>query len=85
MGLRKILLPVSFINFRVDSAMSTIIVNVWYTWMLELVNILVYNHLPENNLSLSRLFITTDHLLFCKHQASYVDFSTLTRESKKFY
>ena len=39
-------------NFSVDSAMSPIMVNVWDTWMFELVNILVYQHLPENKLSL---------------------------------
>ena len=51
-GLPKILLLVSLINFSVDSAMSPIMVNVGYIWMLELVNILIYNYLPKNSLSL---------------------------------
>ena len=32
--------------------MSPIMMNVWDTWMLELVNILLYHHLPENKLNL---------------------------------
>ena len=32
--------------------MTPIMVNVWDTWMLELLNILVYHHLSENKLSL---------------------------------
>ena len=47
-----ILLLVSFINFSVGSAMSPIMVNAWDTWMLELINIFVYHHLPKNKLSL---------------------------------
>ena len=42
----------SGVVYRFDSAMSPIVVNVWDTWMLGLVNILVYHHLPENKLSL---------------------------------
>ena len=53
-GFPKILLLVSFINFSVDSAMSPVpvMVNVWDTRVLELVNILVYHHLLKNKLSL---------------------------------
>ena len=40
------------INFSMDSAISLIMINVWDTWMLELVNILVYRHLPKSKLSL---------------------------------
>ena len=49
--------------------------------MLELVNILVCHHLPENKLSLRTAY---DHLLLCNHSASYGDFSILMRENKKF-
>ena len=51
-GFPKILLLVSFINFSIDFAMSPIMVNVWDTWMLALVNILIYHHLPKNGWSL---------------------------------
>ena len=53
--------------------------------MLELMNILVYHHLPENKLSLSpKNSSVDDHLLLCNHSASYHDFSILTSENKKF-
>ena len=39
-------------KLRVDSAMIPIRGNVLDTWMLELVNILVYYHLPKNKLGL---------------------------------
>ena len=49
--------------------------------MLELVNILVYHHLPENKPKNSSV---ADHLLLCNHSASYDDFSILTHENKRF-
>ena len=51
----KDLTSVLFINFSVDSAMSPIMVNVWDTWILELVRILVYHHLAENKLRQEQL------------------------------
>ena len=51
--------------------------------MLELVNILVYHHLPKNKVK-SKNSSVADHLLLCNHSASYDDFSILTRENKKF-
>ena len=41
---------VSFINFSVDYAVSRVMVNVWDTWLLELVNMLVYHHLQIGTL-----------------------------------
>ena len=53
--------------------------------MLELVNILVYHHLPENKLSpRTSQPSPAHHLLLCNHSATYVDFSIVTRENKKF-
>ena len=48
--------------------------------MLELVNILVYHHLPENKVKPKNSSVA-DHLLLCNHSASYDDFSILTREN----
>ena len=48
--------------------------------MLELVNIFVYHHLPENKPKNSSV---ADHLLLCNHSASYDDFSILTHENKR--
>ena len=61
--------------------MSPIMVKVRDTWMLELVNILIYHHLPENK---PRNSFVADHLLICNHSASYDDFSIVARENKKF-
>ena len=51
--------------------------------MLELVNILVHHHLPENSLKPKNSSVA-DHLIFCNYSASDGDFSILTREDKVF-
>ena len=79
----KDLILVLFINFSMDSAMSPIMVNVWDTLMLELVNIWVYHHLPENKLNLKNSSVA-NHLLLCNHSVSYEDFSILMRQNKTF-
>ena len=61
--------------------MSPIMVNVWDTWMWELVNRKVYHHLLKNKVNNNPI---ADHLLFCNHSASYDGFTILTRENKKF-
>ena len=49
--------------------------------MLELVNILIYHHLPENK---PRNSFVADHLILYNHPASYDNFSIVARENKKF-
>ena len=49
--------------------------------MLELVNILIYHHLPENKPTNS---FVADHLILYNHSASYDNFSIVARENKKF-
>ena len=83
-GLPKILLLVLLINFSVDSAMSPIMVNVSDIWMLELVNILLYHHLPKKQVKPKNSYVA-DHLLFCNHSAFYDNFSILMHENKEFY
>ena len=46
--------------------MSPFMVNVWDTRMLELVNILVYHHLPEKQVKPKNNYIV-DQLLLCNH------------------
>ena len=52
-------------------------------WMIELVNILAYHHLPKSKLTLRKSSIA-DNLLFFNHSASYDRFNILTRENTKF-
>ena len=79
----KLLFLMLLVNFSVDSAMSPILANVWGTWMLELVNILVYYHLQKKQVK-PKVSPVEDHFLFCNHIASSDDFSILTLENKKF-
>ena len=66
----------SVISFIVDSAMSTIMLNVWDAWMQKLVNIL--KKVKSNDTS------AANHLIFWNQSAINDDFSILTRENKKF-
>ena len=56
-------------------------VNIGCIWMYELVNMLVYLHLPKkaepDNSSVA------NHLLFYKYSSSYDNFTVLTRETNK--
>ena len=66
----------SVISFIVDSAMSTIMLNVWDAWMQKLVNIL--KKVKSNDTS------AANHLILCNQSAINDDFRILTRENKKF-
>lgn len=52
------------------------------TTLEELVDILVYHHLPKTKLSKSSSI--ANHLLFCNHLPSYNSFGILKRENKDF-
>ena len=45
--------------------------------------LLVYHHLPKKQVKHKNSSVAT-HLVFCKHSASYDNFSILTRENKLF-
>ena len=72
------LLLVLFINFNVDSPIRYTVINTWDTWMLKLVKILIYLHLPGNKLSLRIAPQPTIYYF----SVSYNNFSIVTDEKK---
>ena len=79
----KILLMLLFIYLSVESAMSRIMVK-----CARHLNVSIGEHIGLSPLTKKQVKLkcssVADHLLFCKHSASYDNFSILTCENKKF-
>ena len=70
------------IGEHIGGPMSSVMVSVWDTWMLELVNIIGISPLTKKHVKPKNSSVA-DHLLFCNHSAFY-DFSILVHKNKKF-
>ena len=81
--LPKILLMLLFIYFSVESAMCRIMVK-----CARHLNVSIGEHIGLSPLTKKQVKLkynsVADHLLFCKHSASYDNFRILTCENKKF-
>ena len=72
------------ISFSVDSPMNFIMLSMLDTWTYKFVNILVYQHLRKNKLSLRTAPQLITYFIF-QSLASYDKFSILTNDNKKYF